>query len=102
MIGSHPRFTLFPYTTLYRSNNLISRRSLTCEPVGRDSKAVIADCRGEGRDIGGELVAAGWARPSLDDRQAYAPQLQAARDRKSTRLNSRHANISYAVFCLKK
>jgi endonuclease YncB( thermonuclease family) len=64
-------------------NNLISRRSLTCEPVGRDSKAVIVDCRGEGRDIGGELVAAGWARPPLDDRQAYAAQLQAARTAKA-------------------
>jgi endonuclease YncB( thermonuclease family) len=44
---------------------------------------VIVDCRGEGRDIGGELVAAGWARPTLDDRQAYAAQLQAARTAKA-------------------
>jgi endonuclease YncB( thermonuclease family) len=64
-------------------NNLIGRRTLTCDPVGRDPKALIVECRGEGADVGSELVAAGWARPALEDRQAYAAQLQAARSAKA-------------------
>src|SRR3712207_7590594 len=77
MIRRPPRSTLFPYTTLFRS------------PRGRQGvlDAVLALLE---LDLGGGA--------DLDDRHA-AGQLG---DRKSTRLNSSHANISYAVFCLKK
>src|SRR2546427_4116533 len=78
MIRRPPRSTLFPYTTLFRSQH------------DRDSAAA----RGGGR---GAAVA---ATPD------HAPHLPAAGrgagDRKSTRLNSSHSQISYAVFCLKK
>src|SRR5258707_5109104 len=84
MIRRPPRSTLFPYTTLFRSVG-------TCA-VG-----------GEGVDLLGcvERPAQSFGCPSRriegdDDHVA------ASRDRKSTRLNSSHANISYAVFCLKK
>src|SRR3712207_8947048 len=80
MIRRPPRFTLFPYTPLFRS--------------GR------ADGGGEPPQIraGARAVsAAGRSPPS-----AAVAGGAGSRDRKSTRLNSSHANISYAVFCLKK
>src|SRR3712207_7198439 len=85
MIRRPPRSTLFPYTTLFRSRDSQrgSRggghgRCWSCVPwlPGRRSRARV-----------GGLAAPTLGRPS---------------DRKSTRLNSSHANISYAVFCLKK
>src|SRR2546422_6878608 len=79
MIRRPPRSTLFPYTTLFRS--------VTGSGVGRDSSADVA---GSGT-IGGPVV----ARLPLEPAGASA-------DRKSTRLNSSHGYISYAVFCLKK
>src|SRR3712207_8356576 len=78
MIRRPPRSTLFPYTTLFRS-----------VPRGP----------GDGLGSGGPLGRAGGARQAARDRRRGAGR---ARDRKSTRLNSSHANISYAVFCLKK
>src|SRR3712207_7832610 len=79
MIRRPPRSTLFPYTTLFRSR---------APPFPADSNRQRAH-------PGGEAEA---PRPGL------APARHGAedRDRKSTRLNSSHANISYAVFCLKK
>src|SRR3712207_7919856 len=79
MIRRPPRSTLFPYTTLFRSH----ARPLE-HRLGDD---------GEGDD-GAELEAGDG-----DDRHQRVLQRV---DRKSTRLNSSHANISYAVFCLKK
>src|SRR2546427_8502516 len=76
MIRRPPRSTLFPYTTLFRS--------------------VAAGPRGDAHDQPGRELAA--APASL---APVAPGLP-ARDRKSTRLNSSHSQISYAVFCLKK
>src|SRR2546427_2205047 len=81
MIRRPPRSTLFPYTTLFRS-------------------AVPTVVRAVGEAIRSHLaphVAAGRARVV-----GVSPVLLAARDRKSTRLNSSHSQISYAVFCLKK
>src|SRR3712207_9295058 len=75
MIRRPPRSTLFPYTTLFRS------------PPLRD---LLRPLRG---DVEGEDVVAAVAVGGEDD---------GLPDRKSTRLNSSHANISYAVFCLKK
>src|SRR3712207_7172415 len=74
MIRRPPRSTLFPYTTLFRS--------LSDDRARRGHEARFGAAQARGRQLG-----------------------QAARDhrdRKSTRLNSSHANISYAVFCLKK
>src|SRR3712207_7112807 len=92
MIRRPPRSTLFPYTTLFRSSDVLptawqaveyaaipeggSVAVLGLGPIG-DMCTRVAKHRGAGRVIGVE-------------------------DRKSTRLNSSHANISYAVFCLKK
>src|SRR5690348_18033025 len=76
MIRRPPRSTLFPYTTLFRSPYITGRPTHSLRPFGtinlRSSRVLIAD---------DELT---------------------PRDRKSTRLNSSHPSISYAVFCLKK
>src|SRR3712207_8708246 len=82
MIRRPPRSTLFPYTTLFRSEATpaAERRA---EEMGVDLSRV------EGTGSGGRIT--------VKDVQRAAKE-----DRKSTRLNSSHANISYAVFCLKK
>src|SRR3712207_8285111 len=85
MIRRPPRSTLFPYTTLFRS--------LPSQAVAREEAA------GEERDHLLERDEAGGARLGEVGQADEALNL---RDRKSTRLNSSHANISYAVFCLKK
>src|SRR5258707_7324598 len=82
MIRRPPRSTLFPYTTLFRSQGLISE--------GTRRKA------GERGQQVGRPIEAAMAQPGARE-AGYAGV-----DRKSTRLNSSHANISYAVFCLKK
>src|SRR2546427_6528619 len=77
MIRRPPRSTLFPYTTLFRSR---------------------APDTGRRRDAGGGVARAGAAGVHPTRAQSGDPP----RDRKSTRLNSSHSQISYAVFCLKK
>src|SRR3712207_8089417 len=93
MIRRPPRSTLFPYTTLFRSVAL-SDGSVEHAPVGDvgafGSGALWAG-RGVGREREGGSVALNGDESGIS-----------GRDRKSTRLNSSHANISYAVFCLKK
>src|SRR3712207_7039034 len=84
MIRRPPRSTLFPYTTLFRS-----RRA---GPGGR----------GEGGRADGPVLGARPARGRAGGRPRGVPPPGPPQDRKSTRLNSSHANISYAVFCLKK
>src|SRR3712207_7167232 len=86
VIRRQPRSALFPYTTLFRSALEAEAGRLGGADVGTD------------RDIHADI--AGRARQERADREAG--RLAAAEDRKSTRLNSSHANISYAVFCLKK
>src|SRR3712207_7732574 len=86
MIRRPPRSTLFPYTTLFRSLHLRGG-----EPVARDVDDVV-DAPDDPEVA--VLVAAGGV--------AHRVHVAAELDRKSTRLNSSHANISYAVFCLKK
>src|SRR3712207_8979883 len=100
MIRRPPRSTLFPYTTLFRSNRrwqeghllhpvvlaLVTER-LSAPQTGQDLQALVEQLRPD-------LSVRGL--PDLGE----AAVVQ--RDRKSTRLNSSHANISYAVFCLKK
>src|SRR3712207_8260956 len=84
MIRRPPRSTLFPYTTLFRSDP---------REVGLDVGHAAEDL---GQVVGAEQVAV-----ALQEGRAV-PVAIAQQDRKSTRLNSSHANISYAVFCLKK
>src|SRR3712207_7120444 len=94
MIRRPPRSTLFPYTTLFRSRDAL-----------RDERAVVRAPAERGRVRLQALVAEVAHEDGLDLPRAVRP-LGGARpdgeDRKSTRLNSSHANISYAVFCLKK
>src|SRR3712207_8846147 len=87
MIRRPPRSTLFPYTTLFRSSTTCSEGFL-CMSTQRSSW-----CTG--------LLH--WLKAQALGRQRRVGQQGAGlTDRKSTRLNSSHANISYAVFCLKK
>src|SRR3712207_8385309 len=99
MIRRPPRSTLFPYTTLFRS----ALRGVRVDMVGH----VLAQALQHQRR-GAERV---LVRVELDDALDRAAKplgesgrvgRRRVRDRKSTRLNSSHANISYAVFCLKK
>src|SRR2546430_580828 len=94
MIRRPPRSTLFPYTTLFRSRKI-------WEELHRQGREV-ARCTVERlmRRLGLRGVSRGRARrrTTVADRAAAA----ARPDRKSTRLNSSHSQISYAVFCLKK
>src|SRR3712207_8722866 len=87
MIRRPPRSTLFPYTTLFRSAP--ARRSPCPDRSGNTPRRM--------RDTETVQVLDREA-----DRVEAAVTLRRHRDRKSTRLNSSHANISYAVFCLKK
>src|SRR3712207_8363209 len=106
MIRRPPRSTLFPYTTLFRSRGEGVNREEKARVIEglaerlRASSAVLVDYQGmdvaqstdlrrRSREAGVEFVV---AKNTLTKRA----------DRKSTRLNSSHANISYAVFCLKK
>src|SRR3712207_8299043 len=90
IIRRPPRSTLFPYTTLFRS---------LPEEVGEEAgREAGQKARGHAAAQVGTEHAASYRRPSGRGRRAGAGR----RDRKSTRLNSSHANISYAVFCLKK
>src|SRR3712207_8490147 len=90
MIRRPPRSTLFPYTTLFRS-----------KPPGRDAAEDALEPRLRHR-----LVLRGVGGHGREQRVLPALSPEGLRpdvaDRKSTRLNSSHANISYAVFCLKK
>src|SRR3712207_8205454 len=88
MIRRPPRSTLFPYTTLFRS-------ALHPDQGSGDQVAIVAGDRGP-RDRCGHPVLPG------EILEPAGPLGVGGGDRKSTRLNSSHANISYAVFCLKK
>src|SRR5258705_9329512 len=99
MIRRPPRSTLFPYTTLFRSPRALRRWHAHERPAERNGERLLYGVReanarrgraDRGRPHGGGRGAPVAARPS------------AGADRKSTRLNSSHLGISYAVFCLKK
>src|SRR2546427_7843395 len=90
MIRRPPRSTLFPYTTLFRSQARahaygIAEQGQTIGPPGQQLST------------GG---ASDWVAPKIHP--VWAPEVAHEADRKSTRLNSSHSQISYAVFCLKK
>src|SRR2546429_2823920 len=93
MIRRPPRSTLFPYTTLFRSpadggraDPLAELEQLALDPLVPPAVVLGGELLDEHGDLGGA------------DCRPYRP----LRDRKSTRLNSSHGYISYAVFCLKK
>src|SRR3712207_7728209 len=94
MIRRPPRSTLFPYTTLFRSLEDEDRERSLEELAGVGGHAV-RTCRGVRRNSLGKAMG---KRTSA----AEPWQEPAGQDRKSTRLNSSHANISYAGFCLEK
>src|SRR3712207_7405249 len=98
MIRRPPRSTLFPYTTLFRS--YLNRPALTAARFVPDAFSATPGAR---------LYRTGDVARYLPDgdleylgRLDLQVKIRGFRDRKSTRLNSSHANISYAVFCLKK
>src|SRR3712207_7469527 len=96
MIRRPPRSTLFPYTTLFRSGQrygsskriAVTAADITGFAAEYDPQPFHLDEEAGRRSVFGGLAASGWRTAAID--------------RKSTRLNSSHANISYAVFCLKK
>src|SRR3712207_7024958 len=98
MIRRPPRSTLFPYTTLFRS---VARGHHEGVAAERQRRQVDRPSDGHGRPVqrhGGDAERARARCCVVDGRNEVAR----IADRKSTRLNSSHANISYAVFCLKK
>src|SRR5947209_10369910 len=98
MTPSSPRSTLFPYTTLFRSiqslrygENPHQNAAFYATP---DKRLGVATARQlQGREL---------SYNNINDTDAAYECIAEFEDRKSTRLNSSHANISYAVFCLKK
>src|SRR3712207_7307937 len=86
MIRRPPRSTLFPYTTLFRSSRISGEWNVSSDTAYRTPHSPF---------VSGTTVTHSVTTPT-------AKAEAAAADRKSTRLNSSHANISYAVFCLKK
>src|SRR2546426_4716649 len=89
MIRRPPRSTLFPYTTLFRSLPIVRSLLLESPPIDHFDRAISAHHTSRQPD---------FAVASFAD----LPEQCMIRDRKSTRLNSSHLVISYAVFCLKK
>src|SRR5438445_2950508 len=87
-----PRSTLFPYTTLFRSRRMLHRISLSLE-----LEELVPQHR---RELEVQLFGGGLHLLLEQPDQRFSKSWTS--DRKSTRLNSSHANISYAVFCLKK
>src|SRR5256885_5110692 len=90
MIRRPPRSTLFPYTTLFRSH-------CAADPLGGSSDV---DALQRQRDVRGDVEL--WSVLQRAGIATGSKHLRVFQDRKSTRLNSSHLVISYAVFCLKK
>src|SRR3989442_5085561 len=92
MIRRPPRSTLFPYTTLFRSHREVARQAhlthLDLRPLERRRHARRPPRGGMEQDV--------------PNRSPHDYEVFSRLDRKSTRLNSSHVRISYAVFCLKK
>src|SRR3712207_8993381 len=100
MIRRPPRSTLFPYTTLFRSviaGDVVA--DADGDQLDRRARLDPADHLAE---VALQIGAAVHRQGRIVDRRAVRDHHHDPPDRKSTRLNSSHANISYAVFCLKK
>src|SRR2546430_7089613 len=90
MIRRPPRSTLFPYTTLFRSVGIIAHRRGVAVRIGA------------GDDVADRVMAVPGGGVQMSAAAAVSDSQNQILDRKSTRLNSSHSQISYAVFCLKK
>src|SRR3712207_8827970 len=104
MIRRPPRSTLFPYTTLFRSNYLLVDSTYMKQIGWKTTKLVAAKMSGA---AGSSKTWIDWSEArvktsgmSLKYPYTVLINLRDILDRKSTRLNSSHANLSYAVFCL--
>src|SRR3712207_7182647 len=97
MIRRPPRSTLFPYTTLFRSDLMASHPAWRL-PLGYKD----GECSAELVPSGAYLGDRDMFLFLVDGNRDLEDPTDRSQDRKSTRLNSSHANISYAVFCLKK
>src|SRR3712207_8564328 len=86
MIRRPPRSTLFPYTTLFRSEDIFENQGAQ----------LVKEVATKTNDVAGDGTTTATVLAQIIVREGLK------KDRKSTRLNSSHANISYAVFCLKK
>src|SRR5438876_6691684 len=100
MLRRPPRSTLFPYTTLFRSHGAVG--NIVLRPPQQD--AILPWARSV---IGMRFPSMRWLGPDSRPSDTFAEMRGGAahlgeRDRKSTRLNSSHPSISYAVFCVKK
>src|SRR3712207_7592048 len=98
MIRRPPRSTLFPYTTLFRSlaevrAELVTGRAQAAAAAARDGLLLLPASTHPWDS---------WHTMPVTPGERYEAMVERWADRKSTRLNSSHANISYAVFCLKK
>src|SRR2546430_11874665 len=96
MIRRPPRSTLFPYTTLFRSG-AGARAELVADRPDDDRRVVAVD-----EDVVAQLLGGELADEALLENILINGNHPSIVDRKSTRLNSSHSQISYAVFCLKK
>src|SRR5258707_2896786 len=92
MIRRPPRSTLFPYTTLFRSRSAGGRVANISRNANSDDVGIRVTYRISGTNKVRIRLSGDYVRAVV----------KGSADRKSTRLNSSHANISYAVFCLKK
>src|SRR2546430_5058722 len=99
MIRRPPRSTLFPYTTLFRSQNTV----LNLETFRGDKCTRIFQHRGvRVTHFPSTIISMSRCVQAVDLRRNDTRSRSTQQDRKSTRLNSSHSQISYAVFCLKK
>src|SRR3712207_7337937 len=97
MIRRPPRSTLFPYTTLFRSSHTQTALQQTQISLAflNTTQTMLTNTHIEAMSVHSSCGTGGFGFPA-------GVGMTIVRDRKSTRLNSSHANISYAVFCLKK
>src|SRR3712207_7886035 len=99
MIRRPPRSTLFPYTTLFRSDDV---EIVACSDLVLERAEAQAEAYGVPKACSPEELLADEEVEIVLNLTVPVVHAEVSLDRKSTRLNSSHANISYAVFCLKK
>src|SRR3712207_7304772 len=102
MIRRPPRSPLFPYTTLFRSRDARSGTAARFTAMAELVRAALArlGVPAQVGELPGEYCPGAWSLHAGGVKLAGIAQRVITGDRKSTRLNSSHANISYAVFCL--
>src|SRR3712207_7646334 len=100
MIRRPPRSTLFPYTTLFRSKVPTLRGRTVINLFYEASTRTASSFEIAAKRLSADVVSIKTAASAVEKGESLKDTVQT--DRKSTRLNSSHANISYAVFCLKK